>query len=493
MGKRLVIVESPAKAKTINKYLGGDYVVKASVGHVRDLPKQRLGVDVEHGFAPEYEVIRGKGKVLSEIKKLAKAADAVYLAPDPDREGEAIAWHVAEELNVPGDRLYRVLFNEITKRAIVEAMKSPGKIDLNKVDAQQARRVLDRLVGYQVSPLLWKKVRRGLSAGRVQSVAVRLVCEREKEISEFKPREYWDVTAHLLAGLPPQFTAKLSKESGKKLDQFALSDESAAGAVVDEVKAEAFIVGAVEKKDKRQYPVPPFTTSKLQQEAARKLRFAAKRTMAVAQQLYEGRDIGSEGSVGLITYMRTDSTRLAPEAVKEAREYIESRFGKDYLPAKPPVYASQKKAQEAHEAIRPTSLAHDPDSLEAFLDKDQLALYRLIWNRFIASQMTPALLEVTGVDITAGKYTFRASGTVVKFQGFMAVYTEGRDQEKTDEESEGETEGGMPPLKVGDLLKLVKLEPRQHFTQPPPRYTEASLVKELEEKGIGRPSTYAAI
>jgi DNA topoisomerase-1 len=488
MGKDLVIVESPAKAKTINKYLGDKFVVKASVGHVRDLPKQRLAVDIEHGFAPEYEVIKGKAKVIAEIKKAAKSADKVYLAPDPDREGEAIAWHVAEELGVPEEKLFRVLFNEITKRGILEAMERPGKIDINKVDAQQARRVLDRLVGYQVSPLLWNKVRRGLSAGRVQSVAVRLVCEREAEIQAFVPKGFWSITAHLKADAPPPFTAKLTKESGKKLE---IGNEEESNKIFQYVKDKPFLVSKVDRKEKKQNPVPPFTTSKLQQEAARKLRFTAKKTMVVAQQLYEGLEIGKEGAVGLITYMRTDSNRVAPEAVKEAREYITVKYGNGSLPDKPPVYAAQKKAQEAHEAIRPTSLSHEPDSIKEYLEKDQLALYRLIWNRFIASQMSPAILDMTGVDITAEKYTFRATGTIVKFQGFMAVYTEGKDEEKAEDES---GEGvNLPVLKVGDLLKVEKLLPKQHFTQPPARFTEASLVKELEEKGIGRPSTYAAI
>jgi len=491
MGKSLVIVESPAKAKTISKYLGGDYVVKASVGHVRDLPKQRLAVDVEHDFKPEYEVIRGKGKVMAEIKKAAKTADKVYLAPDPDREGEAIAWHVAEEMGVPEKKLYRVMFNEITSKAVVEAMKSPGKINMNKVDAQQARRVLDRLVGYQVSPLLWKKVKRGLSAGRVQSVALRLVCEREKEIGDFKANEYWSVTAHLKAAAPPPFSARLYKESGKKLDMLAIHDEKSANAVLSELAGKAFTVSKVDRKEKKQYPVPPFTTSKIQQEAARKLRFTAKKTMLVAQQLYEGLELGTEGSVGLITYMRTDATRVSADAVKEAREYISKQYGDKHLPEKPPSYSTQKMAQEAHEAIRPTSLTRSPESVKQYLDKDQLALYRLIWNRFIASQMKPAILDMTGVDITAGKYTFRATGTTVKFQGFMAIYTEGKDEEKTEEEAEGEK--GLPQLGEGDVLALDKLAPKQHFTQPPPRYTEASLVKELEEKGIGRPSTYATI
>jgi len=488
MGKNLVIVESPAKARTINKYLGKDYVVKASVGHVRDLPKNRIAVDLEHGFKPEYEVIRGKGKVLADLRKAAKNADTVYLAPDPDREGEAIAWHVSQELKVPEDRVYRVLFNEITKRGITEAMKSPSKIDMSKVDAQQARRVLDRLVGYQVSPLLWTKVRRGLSAGRVQSVALRLVCERENEIREFEPVEYWSVTAGLLASVPPEFQAKLYKTDGKKLKQDSIPDEASANVVLSELKGQDFVVGEVTRKERKQKPVPPFTTSKLQQEGARKLRFTAKKTMMVAQQLYEGLDVGEEGSVGLITYMRTDSTRVSAEAVKEARDYIQGKYGKDHLPKTPPIYASQKKAQEAHEAVRPTSVAREPESLKPYLDKDQLALYTLIWQRFVASQMTPAVIDMTGADINAGRHTFRATGQVVKFRGFMAVYTEGKDEAEKPEDSKA-----LPPLTEGEALEVKGIEPKQHFTQPPPRYTEASLVKELEEKGIGRPSTYAAI
>ncbi len=493
MGKDLVVVESPAKAKTINKYLGDKYIVRASLGHVRDLPKKKLSVDVENGFLPEYEVIKGKAKIIAELKKLAQAADKVYLAPDPDREGEAIAWHVAEEIKVPEKKLFRVLFNEITKRGVAEAMKSPGKIDLNKVDAQQARRVLDRLVGYQVSPLLWKKVKRGLSAGRVQSVALRLVSEREREILAFISQEYWSITAALSADSPPPFTAKIAKADGKKLEIFTGAE---AQEITDYLKEQAFIVSKVDRKEKKQYPVPPFTTSKLQQEAARKLKFSAKKTMLVAQQLYEGLEIGPEGAVGLITYMRTDSTRVSSEAVTEARDLIANKYGKAYLPEKPPVYASQKKAQEAHEAVRPTSVGREPESIKQYLDKDQLSLYRLIWNRFLASQMNPAVLDMTGVDIQAGKYVFRATGSIIKFPGFMAVYTEGKDEAKTDEEAEEASSEGaanLPPLRAGDLLKQDSLTPRQHFTQPPPRYTEASLVKELEEKGIGRPSTYAAI
>ncbi|MHB8173758.1 MAG: type I DNA topoisomerase [Nitrospirota bacterium] len=494
MAKDLIVVESPAKAKTINKYLGDQYIVKASLGHVRDLPKKRLAVDIENGFMPEYEVIKDKAKVIAELKRLAKSAEKIYLAPDPDREGEAIAWHVAEEIKAPEEKLFRVLFNEITKRGVTDAMKSPGKIDMNKVDAQQARRVLDRLVGYQVSPLLGKKVKWGASAGRVQSVALRLVVEREREILAFVPREYWSITAALNADSPPPFTAKIAKSDGRKLE---ILNGTEADEITAYLKEQAFIVSKVDRKEKKQYPVPPFTTSKLQQEAARKLRFSAKKTMLVAQQLYEGLEIGPEGAVGLITYMRTDSTRVSNEAVTEARDLIVNKYGKNYLPEKPPVYASQKKAQEAHEAIRPTSVGREPESVKGYLDKDQLALYRLIWNRFLASQMNPAVLDMTGVDIQAGRYGFRATGSVVKFPGFMALYTEGKDEDKSDKEAEEGAEPGvsvsLPPLRVGDLLKLGELTPRQHFTQPPPKYTEASLVKELEEKGIGRPSTYAAI
>ncbi len=494
MAKDLIVVESPAKAKTINKYLGDRYVVKASLGHVRDLPRKRLAVDIENGFIPEYEVIKDKSKVITELKKLAKSAEKIYLAPDPDREGEAIAWHVAEEIKAPGDKIFRVLFNEITKRGVTEAMKSPGKIDMNKVDAQQARRVLDRLVGYQVSPLLGKKVKWGASAGRVQSVALRLVVEREREIQAFTPKEYWSIAAALSADSPPPFIAKILKSDGKK---FEILTSAQAEEITAYLKEQAFIVSKVDKKEKKQYPVPPFTTSKLQQEAARKLRFSAKKTMLVAQQLYEGLEIGPEGAVGLITYMRTDSVRVSREAVDEARALITDKYGKNYLPEKPPVYASQKKAQEAHEAIRPTSVGREPDAVKDYLDRDQLALYRLIWNRFLASQMNPAILDMTGVDIQAGRYGFKANGSVVKFPGFRALYMEGRDEEKADKETEegaeSETSVNLPPLRVGDLLKLNELTPRQHFTQPPPKYTEASLVKELEEKGIGRPSTYATI
>ena len=488
--KSLVIVESPAKAKTIAKYLGKDFTVKASVGHIMDLPKSKLGVDVENDFEPRYIVIKGKAPVVKELKSAAKKADRVLLATDPDREGEAIAAHVAEAVGAAAgaENIYRVLFNEITKKAILKAIEQPGKIDLNKVDAQQARRVLDRLVGYQISPLLWKKVQRGLSAGRVQSVAVRLICEREEEIKAFVPEEFWSLTALLEGKLPPQFEAKLLKHDEEKL-RIKTNDE--VKAILANLENRPYTVAKVEKKERRRNPVPPFTTSKLQQEAGRKLGFTAKRTMGIAQGLYEGIDIGKEGTVGLITYMRTDSTRVGAEAQAEVRELIESKYGKDYLPEKPPVYASAKSAQEAHEAVRPTSAMREPDAIKKHLENDQYKLYKLIWNRFVASQMNPALIDQTSVDIKAGDYTFRATGSVIKFPGFMAVYMEEKSEDQ--QPSEEDSEVILPPLTEGETLTLVKLDPKQHFTQPPPRYSEALLVKTLEEKGIGRPSTYAAI
>lgn len=490
MSKDVIIVESPAKAKTIGKYLGDKFIVKASVGHIRDLPSNKLGVDIENDFTPEYETIKGKGKVVADIKKAVKDAETIYLAPDPDREGEAIAWHIAEELSLKKKKVYRVLFNEITAKAIKAAMEKPGKINQDMVDAQQARRVLDRLVGYQISPLLWNKVKRGLSAGRVQSVAVRLVCEREAEIAAFKSEEYWSVTATLAGSIPPDFSAKLLQSGGKKIK---VGTEKEAGAILADLKGKPFTVSRVEKKETKRYPVSAFITSKLQQEAARKLRFTAKRTMSVAQGLYEGVEIGAEGPVGLITYMRTDSVRVSNDALQEAREVIKTRFGADFLPAKAIAYASGKAAQDAHEAIRPTSVARDPESLKKFLDKDQYNLYKLIWNRFVASQMTPALIDQTSVDIEAEKYLFRATGSVIRFPGFLKVYEEGVDESAQNSDEAEEKEATLPPLQKGENLTLRKIEPRQHFTQPPPRYTEATLVKELEEKGIGRPSTYAAI
>lgn len=508
MGTSLVIVESPAKAKTINKYLGSNFTVKASVGHIRDLPPKKLGVNIEQDFAPEYETIRGKGKVIQELKAAAKQADAIYLAPDPDREGEAISWHIAEELKKSKEitsNIYRVMFNEITKKAVSEALQHPGTIDIHKVDAQQARRILDRLVGYKLSPLLWKKVQKGLSAGRVQSVALRLICEREREIQAFVAEEYWSITARLAGKNPPPFEAKLIKVQGKKAN---VPNEQTATTIVNALQKTQYIVDNVTKKETRRNPVAPFTTSTLQQEAARKLRFPAKKTMSLAQKLYEGVDLGEEGPVGLITYMRTDSTRISEEALAEVRDYIEKRYGKSYLPPKPHTYKTQKAAQEAHEAIRPTSVLREPDKVKSYLSKDELRLYDLIWKRLIASQMQPAVLDVTSIDVAAGDYLFRATGSVIKFPGFMQVYIEGTDEqdEQGKEDSNGNGNGNgnaegkaeekdmiLPVVEKGEVLDLLSLTPKQHFTQPPPRYTEATLVKELEKRGIGRPSTYATI
>jgi DNA topoisomerase-1 len=512
MAKSLIIVESPAKAKTINKYLGRGYTVMASVGHVKDLPTSKLGVDIEREFTPHYVTIKGKAKVLSDIKKKAEQVDKVYLAPDPDREGEAIAWHIAQEIGGKSkkknnERIFRVLFNEITESAIKRALQSPGQIDMKLVNAQQARRVLDRIVGYQGSQLLWKKVRRGLSMGRVQSVAVKLICEREKEREAFRPEEYWSITATLQGSNPPAFDAKLHSINGQEA---SIASAQEAERVVAAVQGKAFVVRSIERREKKRNPVAPFITSRLQQEAARKLRFTPKKTMALAQQLYEGIEIGSEGPVGLITYMRTDSTRIAQEAMEAARELIRERFGPDYLPAAPNVYKTQKAAQEAHEAIRPTSAFRDPESIRQYLEPDVYQLYKLIWNRFVASQMTPAILDVTRVDTAPvglpDEYIFRATGTVVKFPGHTAVYLEGKDSDapaqnqKGGEETDDAQDGNLPRLEEGERLRLVAREgvesgvlPKQHFTQPPPRYNEALLIRELEEKGIGRPSTYAAI
>jgi DNA topoisomerase I len=513
MAKSLIIVESPTKAKTITKYLGRGYAVMASVGHVKDLPTSKLGVDLERDFEPQYVTIKGKSKVLAEIKKKAEAVDKVYLAPDPDREGEAIAWHIAQELDGKSKKkrdgkIFRVLFNEITESAIRRALQSPGQIDMKLVQAQQARRVLDRIVGYQGSQLLWKKVRRGLSMGRVQSVAVRLICDRERERDAFRPEEYWSITATLAGQQPPPFEAKLHSINGQEAD---IGTGEQARTVVDAVQRKPFVVQAIERKEKKRNPVAPFITSRLQQEAARKLRFTPKKTMTLAQQLYEGIEIGAEGATGLITYMRTDSPRISSEATEDARRLIADRFGPEYLPQTPNVYKTQKAAQEAHEAIRPTSASRDPESIRQYLDVDQYQLYKLIWNRFIASQMVPAILDVTRVDCTPvgtqDRYLFRATGTVVKFPGHRAVYLEGTDQElalqkpKAEQESEDDSERQLPALSEGETLHLVVQEgqsrpgllSKQHFTQPPPRYNEALLIRELEEKGIGRPSTYASI
>ncbi len=489
MAKRsLVVVESPTKVKTIQKYLDSKYIVKASMGHIRDLPKSRLGVDLKKGFKPEYRILPAKRKVLDELKKAAEKADALYVATDPDREGEAIGWHLAQELRVNGRKVYRVMFNEITARAIKAAFANPGRIDQRKVDAQQARRILDRLVGYNLSPLLWKKVQRGLSAGRVQSVAVRLIADREREIQAFVSVEYWTLHARLRGQNPPEFVATLKEVQGNKAD---LPSEADVQAVVVALEGRRWTVKAVTRGERKRNPAPPFITSTLQQEAGRKLHFSAKKTMLLAQQLYEGIELGAEGSVGLITYMRTDSVQVSREAQAEAREWIGARLGAEYLPASPPVYRSKKGAEEAHEAIRPSAVEREPKALARFLNKDQLALYRLIWERFVASQMLPAIYDTVAADIQAGDCLFRAQGSTLKFRGFTAVYVESR--EESDSAAEEESEAIVPPLTVGEELALLGLDPRQHFTQPPPRYTEASLVKLLEERGIGRPSTYAQI
>jgi DNA topoisomerase I len=513
MAKSLIIVESPTKAKTITKYLGRGYTVLASVGHIKDLPTSKLGVDLENDFEPQYVTIKGKSKVLAEIKKKAEEADKVFLAPDPDREGEAIAWHLEQELlgkskkKKKDSKIFRVLFNEITESAIKRALQSPGEIDMKLVNAQQARRVLDRIVGYQGSQLLWNKVRRGLSMGRVQSVAMRLICEREAERDAFRSEEYWSITALLAGANPPAFDAKLHSING---EDASIENGEQASRVVADIQGKTFVVQSVERREKKRNPVAPFITSRLQQEAARKLHFSPKKTMTLAQQLYEGIEIGAEGATGLITYMRTDSPRISNEATADAREVIQSRFGANYLPGTPNVYKTSKAAQEAHEAIRPTSAARDPESIRQYLDHDQYNLYKLIWNRFIASQMVPAILDVTRIDSapvgTNERYLFRSTGTVVKFPGHTIVYMEGVDKEapsqkpKVDQEADDD-ERQLPTLSEGEQLRLVEQEgqtvpgmlSKQHFTQPPPRYNEALLIKELEEKGIGRPSTYAAI
>ena len=503
MGDKLVIVESPAKARTIKKYLGAGYQVEASMGHVRDLPRRSLGIDIEDEFAPAYEISPGKERVIAQLKKVARSADAVYLATDPDREGEAIAWHITQAVGMPRSKpVYRVVFSEITGTAVRQAIATPRSIDQHLVDAQQARRVLDRLVGYKLSPLLWEKVRRGLSAGRVQSVAVRLVVEREREIEAFTAREYWSIEADLAQrdrGDPrDSFRATLIERHGTRLDRFAIADAAAAQAVVADLDDAGYAVRSVARRDKRRTPAPPFTTSTLQQEAGRKLGFSAKRTMVVAQQLYEGIDLGgTDGATGLISYMRTDSFNVSAEAQAEARELIHARYGAEYLPERPPSYRQRARgAQEAHEAIRPTSSQRAPETVRARLTHDQFRLYDLIWKRFVASQMAPAIFDATTVDIAATRpgdaagqpaALFRATGSVLKFAGFLAVYHVSLDEGEVDEDREAR----LPALAEGQLLMLRQLLPLQHFTEPPPRYTEASLVKELERLGIGRPSTYA--
>ena len=502
MAKGLVIVESPAKAKTIQKYLGKGYTVEASLGHVKDLPKSNLGVDIDHDFDTEYIVIPGKEKVLTKLKKLAQSADTIYLAPDPDREGEAIAAHLAEELgdgskkkkkkkDNESERIRRVTFNEITQRAVRAAFEHPRDIDRHLVDAQQARRVLDRLVGYQVSPLLWDKVRRGLSAGRVQTVALRLIVEREREIKAFEKKEYWTIDAHLTGAKPPAFDARFLGRGEEKIEIPNGEEAEKIRAALD--KAD-WIVRSAERKERKRNATPPFTTSKLQQDSSRKLRFSVKRTMMIAQRLYEGVELGEEGLVGLITYMRTDSTRVSNEAVTEVREFIKNQYGEQYLPESPNTYKEKKEAQGAHEAIRPTSAMRHPDQIKSYLKEDEFKVYNLIWQRFVASQMNPAIYDQTTVDIDAkagsDNFWFRVTGSVEKFDGFLKVYKESK--EGKDEEDE-ELKHKLPPLEAGQKLTLKELKPEQHFTEPPPRYNEASLVKELEERGIGRPSTYSAI
>ena len=504
--KSLVIVESPAKAKTINKILGSDFDVKASVGHIKDLPAKELGVNVNKDFAPTYIIIPGKEKIVKELKKEAKKAERIYIATDPDREGEAIAYHIAEEVKDPKhpDKIFRVAFHEITSKSVKDAISNPGSIDTDKVDAQQARRILDRLVGYNLSPFLWRKVRRGLSAGRVQSVAVRLVVDREREVEAFNKEEYWTIEAILQSSKNAEspFPARLFKYDNSLVvdrdapedKRFLIGNEEKARKVVDNITGKECFLAKIDKRLKKRTPAAPFITSTLQQEAARRLRFPAKKTMMIAQQLYEGVELGPEGSVGLITYMRTDSFRTAPEAQQWARDFIDRKFGKDYVPEKPPVYKSKQSAQEAHEAVRPTYEEKTPEQVKPFLGRDQYNLYKLIWNRFIASQMSPAQLEQTtfviglrnnGAEMQGTE--FRASGMVIKFQGFMALYTESKD------DIEDEDGGLLPALSENDALEQKEIKPVQHFTQPPPRYTEATLVKALEDKGIGRPSTYASI
>jgi len=484
----LVVVESPTKVKTIAKYLDGKYVVKASMGHVRDLPKSQLGVDPKKNFKPKYVVTPAKKKVLDDLVKAAEKTDTLYVATDPDREGEAIGWHLAQELPIQKKNVYRITFNEITERAVKAAFTRPGRIDLKKVDAQQARRVLDRLVGYSLSPLLWDKIQRGLSAGRVQSVAVRLIVDRERAIQAFVPLEYWTLHARLKAAHPPEFVATLREVAGEKA---ALADGEVTRALVGALEGARFVVRSVTRGERKRNPAPPFITSTLQQDAGRKLGFSARKTMTVAQQLYEGIEVGAEGPVGLITYMRTDSVRVAAEAQQEARQWATERLGGEYVPDTPPAYKSRGSAQEAHEAIRPSDVARDPKGMARFLTKDQLALYRLIWERFMASQLMPAVYDTVAADITAGEAVFRAQGQTLRFKGFTAVYVESREDD--DAAADEDAESAVPPLTEGEVLTLLGLDPRQHFTQPPPRYTEASLIKALEELGIGRPSTYASI
>ncbi len=494
MARNLVIVESPAKAKTINKFIGKDFTVKASVGHIRDLPKSELGVD-EETFLPRYEVLEGKENVVRDLKKAAKSAEAIFIASDPDREGEAIGWHVMNVLGADASKVRRILFHEITRNAVRRAMEQPGEIDMDKVNAQQARRVLDRLVGYKLSPLLWDKVRRGLSAGRVQSVALKMVVDREEAIRAFEPVEYWTFAAKLRAQQPPLFIAKLTKINGKKAE---VSNEEEAARIKAAVDDGSFVIDKINRREKKRNPQAPFTTSKLQQEAHRRFRFPVRKTMSVAQGLYEGKDLGGDlGHVGLITYMRTDSIRVSEEAITEVRSHIEQKYGPDILPEAPNVYRSKKSAQEAHEAIRPTSVALDPEVVKPHLSREEYNLYKMIHDRFVASQMKPALFDVTDVEIANGPYTFKVSGEVLKFAGFLAVFREDAEEEQNGEKADLSGEDGassLPAMQEGETLELVEpVAETQNFTQPPPRYTEATLVKALEENGIGRPSTYGSI
>ena len=485
MANNLVIVESPAKANTIGKFLGKDYKIVASVGHVRDLPKSQIGIDIENDFEPKYITIRGKGEIISKLKKEAKSASKIYLATDPDREGEAISWHLANLLNIDCNEKCRIVFNEITKNAVKNAIKTPRTIDMNLVDAQQARRVLDRIVGYKISPLLWKKVRKGLSAGRVQSVAARLICDREEEIEDFKPEEYWTIAAALQKKKSgSSFEAKFFGRADEKIE---LKNEKQVREILEQLEGKEYIVSKVKTGEKRKTPPPPFTTSTMQQEAARKLGFPTKKTMMIAQQLYEGIEVKGHGAIGLVTYIRTDSTRISKEAQQEAKRYIGETYGEKYLPEEERVFKNRSAAQDAHEAIRPTYVDMTPESVKSSLTNDQYKLYKLIWSRFISSQMASAVYDTISADIMADEFLFKANGSKLKFKGFVAVYTEGKDEETDD----GEVT--IPELTQNEKLILKKLEEKQHFTQPPLRYTEATLVKVLEEKGIGRPSTYAPI
>lgn len=479
MAKRLVIVESPAKAKTINRYLGREYLVKASMGHIRDLPKKKLGIDIEHDFLPEYMIIPEREPLVKDIQKAAKEAETVLLAADPDREGEAICWHLSQILEKYNSNIYRILTHEITKNAVEEAFKKWDGLDQDKIDAQQTRRLLDRLVGYLISPLLWEKVGRGLSAGRVQSIALRLICEREKEIRDFRPEEYWTITAHLEASSPPSFKANLAKIDGKKVK---VKNEKSASAIVEELRDLPFILKSIIIKKKKKNPPPPYITSTLQQDGFRVLRFPVKKTMSVAQKLYEGLEIGERGLTGLITYMRTDSVRVSDEAIQSSREFIKNNFPPEYLVSKPRKYKNKRKAQDAHEAIRPTSFDLPPEAVQPFLKKEEFDLYRMIWNRFVATQMSPALVEETEFQIEAAPYLFITKGEVLEFDGYLVLFSKSRNEEEV-----------LPKAREGEKLKLLDIDNKQNFTQPPPRFTEGSLVRELEAKGIGRPSTYAPI